>query len=164
MMPTTASDVWSAGCLFYEVLFVSTYFAVILATKPLKVLSRKVPYYQYTENPHIRSALSRGEFPIRPISEEDDAGEINDDSWELIMQCCALEPENRPKLVDIQNWLRNISPEDNRPPAGPLPGAEILKQRYPYDVVDILRVGEIMERLRVSQHRAKPPALIFFRH
>jgi serine/threonine protein kinase len=151
VLPTTASDVWSVGCLLYEVWIAPTYF---LMAELQKVLSKKVPYYKYIQDSQIRSALSQDELPIRPVSADSSTDEIDDESWELIMRCCTLEPESRLKLADIQNLLKNLSLEDNRPVAKPLPGAEILKERYPYDAVDILRVGEILEKLKVSQRRA----------
>jgi hypothetical protein len=125
------------------------------------VLSKKVPYYEYIQDSQIRSALSQDELPTRPVMADSSTDEIDDESWELIMQCCILEPESRLKLADIQNRLKNLNLEDNRPVAKPLPGAEVLKDRYPYTAVDILRVGEILKKLKVSQRRAQMKPLIF---
>jgi hypothetical protein len=118
------------------------------------VLSKNVPYYKYIQDSQIRSALSQDEHPTRPVSADSSTDEIDDESWKLIMQCCTLEPESRLKLADIRNRLKNLGPEDNRPVAKPLPGAEVQKDRHPYDAVDILRVGEILEKLKVSRRRA----------
>jgi hypothetical protein len=119
------------------------------------VLSKKVPYYKYIQDSQIRSALSRDELLARPVSTDGDTEEIDDKSWDLITQCCVLDSEKRLKLVDIQNRLRWLDLKDNRPAAKPLPGVEVLKERMPYAAVDILRVGEILDKLKVSGCRVK---------
>jgi hypothetical protein len=108
----------------------------------------------YNEDSQIRSALARDELLVRPVSTDGDTDEIDDESWDLITQGCTLDPEKRLKLAEIQNWVRRLDLEDDRPTAKPLPGAEVLKERNPYTAVDILRVGEILEQLKVSQRRA----------
>jgi hypothetical protein len=117
----------------------------------VKLFSRRVPFYQYSQDAQIRSALSRGELPARPLSTDDGASEIDDLSWDLITKCCAPEPDKRPTLLDIQKWLANLSIEDNRSPAKPLPGAEILKLRYPHPGVNIECMGDILARIKVGQ-------------
>jgi hypothetical protein len=119
----------------------------------VKVLSRKVPFYQYSQNAEIRSALSRGELPIRFVSTDDGVDEIDDKSWDLITRCCALEPDDRPMLSDIQKWLANRDIQDNRPPAKPFPGAEILKSRRTFYGVDISRAGDVLARIIVGHHQ-----------
>jgi hypothetical protein len=76
--------------------------------------------------------------------------EINDCSWALITQCCIPEPKDRLRLAEVQNQLRKMGLEDNRPAEKPLPGAEILKYRVPYDPIDIRRTGEILDELKVG--------------
>jgi hypothetical protein len=114
------------------------------------VFSRRAPFYQYSQDTHIRSALSQGELPARPLSTDDGVGEIDDFSWDLIIKCCALEPDDRPTLSDIQKWLANLGIEDDRPPAKPSPGAEILKLRYSHPGVDIEHMGDILARIKVK--------------
>jgi hypothetical protein len=94
--------------------------------------------------------LSQENLPTRPALASDDTDEIDDESWELIGQCCVPEPKGRLKLVDIQSQLRTMDLEDNRPAAKPLPGAEVLKYRYQYKAVDVRQAGEILDKLKVG--------------
>jgi hypothetical protein len=119
----------------------------------MKVLSRKVPFYQYLQDADIRSALSRGELPARFVSTDDGPDKIDEKYWDLITRCCTLEPDNRPTLSDIQKWLTNWGIQDNRPPAKPFTGAEILKSRRTFYGVDIGRAGEVLARIIVGHHQ-----------
>jgi hypothetical protein len=123
----------------------------MLITTDVKVLSRKVPFYQYSQDTEIRSALSRGELPARPASTDDGANEIDDESWDLIIKCCVPDPDDRFTLLDIRKWLSNLGIQDNRPPAKPLPGAEIMKLRETYHGVDIGRAGEVLAQIMVGR-------------
>jgi hypothetical protein len=124
----------------------------MLMTAGAKVLSQKIPFYQYSQDAEIRSALSRGELLVRPVSRNDGMDEIDDESWDLITRCCAPEPDDRLTLPDIQKWLANIYIEDNRPPAKPLRGGETLKLRQTYHGVDISRAGEVLAQIIVGRH------------
>jgi hypothetical protein len=115
----------------------------------VKVLSEKVPFYQYTQDAEIRSALSRGEIPMRILSSDDSTSGIDDASWELITRCCALQPDDRLTLPDIQKWVANQCPQDNRRPTKPLPGAEILQLCATHYGVDIARAREVLARIIV---------------
>lgn len=104
---TTMSDVWSFGCLIYE------------------VLSRKTPYYQYTRS-QIIPALIRKEPPSRPghmkvlnqtfnslgsddsssDDEEQDWDLIDDKAWNIILGCCAPEPSDRLQVTAIREKIR----------------------------------------------------------
>jgi hypothetical protein len=114
------------------------------------VFSRMVPFYQYSQDAEIRSALCRGELPARPPSTDDGTGEIDDLYWDLTTKCCALEPDDRPTLSEIQKWLTNLNIEDNRSPAKPLPGAEFLKLRNPHPGVNIERMADLLGRIKVG--------------
>jgi serine/threonine protein kinase len=149
MLPTTDSDVWSVGCLIYEVWFVLNY--MVHFDDIFKVLSGRVPYYEYTQHAEIRSVvLSQGKLLVRPVLTGDGTDEIDDQSWEIIAGCCITEPKGRLKLVDVQNRFRKMGLEDNRLTAKPLPGTEALKDRRPYAHVDIHRVEAILDKLRVG--------------
>jgi hypothetical protein len=119
----------------------------------MKVLSRKVPFYQYSQDAEIRSALSRGEFPARPASTDDGVDEIDDQSWDLITRCCTPEPDDRLSLPNIKKWLANLGIQDNRPPARPLPGNEILQSRKANYGVDIDRAGEVLAQIIVGHYQ-----------
>jgi hypothetical protein len=125
----------------------------MLITTDVKMLSRKVPFYQYSQVSEIRSALSRGELPARIVSPDDSADEIDNKSWDLITRCCALEPDDRPTLSDIWKWLASWGIQDNRPPAKPFPGVEILKSRRTFFGVDLGRAGEVLARIIVGHHQ-----------
>jgi hypothetical protein len=114
-----------------------------------KVLSRKPPYYQYTEASEIRSALSR-EAPKRPSATDDNVDEINDQFWDLIMGCCAPEPGDRLTLVEIQKLLGDMKIQDDRPKATSLPGAEVLTLRSPLDI-NWDGVKRLLDQIQVCQ-------------
>jgi hypothetical protein len=117
---------------------------IIVIIIDVKVFSGKVPFYQYSHDAEIRSALSEGEIPMRPVPSDDGVGKIDDVSWELITKCCVQEPDDRLTLPDIRKWLTNQGIRDNRPPAKPLPGAEILQPRAADYGVDIARAREVL--------------------
>jgi hypothetical protein len=118
----------------------------------VKILSGKVPFHRYSQDTEVRSALSRGELPMRP-----GAGEIDDSdvSWDLVTRCCAQKPDDRLTLPDIQKWLANQGIQDNRPPVKTLPGAEILQLRATQYGVDIARAREVLAQIVVSNRCLK---------
>ncbi|KAF5354620.1 hypothetical protein D9756_005574 [Leucocoprinus leucothites] len=105
------SDIWSFGCLCYE------------------VLSGKLPYYQYTEDAEIRLAVSRGELPRRPDGTEDGTEEIDDQAWDLITKCCSLNRSNRPWASKVQELIASWEIEDDRPKANQISGTDISLMR-----------------------------------
>jgi hypothetical protein len=121
-----------------------------LMTDNGKVFSGTVPFHQHSQDSEIRSALSREEPPMQPMSIDSGATEIDNLSWDLITKCCAQEPDNRFTLSDIREWLTNQDIKDNRPPAKPLPGAEILQLRVTHFGVDIALAREVLARIVVS--------------
>lgn len=148
---TKERDIWSFGCLCYE------------------VLSRKLPYYQYRQNIQVSAALARKELPKRPgstISEavngtdedhwdddddddEEDWDTINDQAWDLITKCCAPEPDDRLKIPAIQELIADMKVWDDRPPVQALPEAEISKLRSTSEI-DLNRVGELLDQVQVA--------------
>ncbi|KAF5353883.1 hypothetical protein D9756_007269 [Leucocoprinus leucothites] len=94
---TTESDIWSFGCLCYE------------------VLSRKPPYHQYVEDAEIRSAVSRGELPKRPNSADGDIDEIDDRDWGLIKRCLEPIAWHRPSASALHSLFAFTEGEDSRP-------------------------------------------------
>ncbi|KXN83999.1 Cytokinesis protein sepH [Leucoagaricus sp. SymC.cos] len=146
--PSKEFDIWSVGCLFYE------------------ILSRKAPYYEYKLEVQIIAALSRKEPPTRPGTANTDKEEkddwdddfdqdwdtIDDHAWSLIMRCCAPEPEDRPNISIVREQVRDLKIWDDRPEAKSIPGAEILKLRSPVMKVDLDRVEELVAQVQVSWH------------
>ncbi|KAJ3566730.1 hypothetical protein NP233_g6818 [Leucocoprinus birnbaumii] len=101
---TTRSDVWSFGCLTYE------------------ILSRKRPYYQYLHF-QIFAVLLRKENLQRPglvtasknptddiyddefVEEDHDWDSIDDSAWSLITSCCTFEPSERIGVPGVQDRI-----------------------------------------------------------
>ncbi|KAJ3563267.1 hypothetical protein NP233_g9050 [Leucocoprinus birnbaumii] len=111
------ADMWSFGCICYE------------------VLSGKPPYYQYTEDAEIQAAVSGGQIPKRPTDSDEGAEMIDDDTWELIEQCCSADWWCRPRASTAMELIANIMKgEDGRPPAEQLPDASILTLRLRTEV------------------------------
>ncbi|KAF5361874.1 hypothetical protein D9756_002590 [Leucocoprinus leucothites] len=147
--PTKERDIWSFGCLCYE------------------VLSRQVPYHQYAQTVQVSAALARKELPRRPgstanqnpnddqvgddwdDSDEDDWDEIDDQAWNLITGCCAPEPEDRLDTSAIQELIVDMKIWDDRPAAKPALGIEVAKLRVKSEI-DLNRVGELLDKLQKS--------------
>ncbi|KXN83031.1 Ribosomal protein S6 kinase alpha-5 [Leucoagaricus sp. SymC.cos] len=148
--PSKEFDIWSVGCLFYE------------------VLSRKEPYYEYKYEVQIVAALSRKQPPMRPGTSTDNAEEkddwdddfdqdwdtIDDQAWNLILKCCIPEPENRPNMATVKELVVDLKIWDDRPTAKTIPGAEILKHRSE-PKIDLVRVEELLDQLQ-SKLDARP--------
>ncbi|KXN81653.1 Serine/threonine-protein kinase CTR1 [Leucoagaricus sp. SymC.cos] len=151
--PLKEFDIWSVGCLFYE------------------VLSRKEPYYEYKYEVQIIAALSRKEPPTRPgtttdnVEEKDDWDDdfdqdwdtIDDQVWSLIMGCCTPEPENRPNISTVKELVIDLKIWDDRPAAKTVIGAEILKLRSNLKI-NLTRVEELLDQLqyKLDAHPASP--------
>ncbi|KAJ3570473.1 hypothetical protein NP233_g4376 [Leucocoprinus birnbaumii] len=90
-------NVWTFGCLCYM------------------ILTCKEPYYQYTEEADIESAVHRGELPRRPNGNEDDMDEIGDCAWSLINHCCQYWRRYRPTLEEAQRSVISWGIKDDRP-------------------------------------------------
>ncbi|KAF5361838.1 hypothetical protein D9756_002614 [Leucocoprinus leucothites] len=139
--PSKECDVWSFGCLCYQ------------------VLSRKVPYYQYTRDFQVAAALSRKELPKRPSHDEtgeddwdedddEDWDPIDDPAWNLISKCCAPLPEDRLQIPAIKELVADMKVWDDRPTVKAIPGAEIFKLRLNPEI-DLNRAGEILDKLQM---------------
>ncbi|KXN85983.1 Ribosomal protein S6 kinase alpha-5 [Leucoagaricus sp. SymC.cos] len=148
--PSKEFDIWSVGCLFYE------------------VLSRKEPYYEYKYEVQIVAALSRKQPPMRPGTSADNTEEkddwdddfdqdwdtIDDQAWNLILKCCTPEPENRPNIATVKELVVDLKIWDDRPAAKTIPGAEILKL-WSEPKIDLARVEELLDQLQ-SKLDARP--------
>jgi hypothetical protein len=127
-----------------------------------KVLSRKLPYFEYGLEVQIIGALSRGQLPKRPGSasdttdeeedwdefDEPDWDEIDDPSWSLITRCCAPKPEGRLSAPRIEELIVDLKMWDARPEAKETPGLHLLLKSN-IDV-NLNRVGGLLNELQVS--------------
>ncbi|KXN84892.1 Cytokinesis protein sepH [Leucoagaricus sp. SymC.cos] len=142
--PSKEFDIWSVGCLCYA------------------VLSRKLPYHECKMEVQIIAALSRKEPPTRPGTVTDNAEEvddwdhdfdahdwdfIDDQAWNLIIKCCAPEPQDRPTIAVIQELVVDLKIWDDRPAAKALPDTEILKLRS-QPKINLNRVEELLDQVQ----------------
>ncbi|KAF5361836.1 hypothetical protein D9756_002616 [Leucocoprinus leucothites] len=154
--PTKECDIWSFGCLCYE------------------VLSRRVPYHEYNLDIQITAALARKQPPKRPVSidrdgtdesdeddwddfgfDDEDWDPIDDQGWNLITKCCTPEPEDRLKISAIQELLADMKVWDDRPPMKDVPGADIFRPRLDPEI-DLNRAGEILDKLQTLVVPSEP--------
>ena len=93
---TKYSDCYAFGMVIYE------------------VLSRRVPFHQYLGF-IVASKVLKGDRPERPGGVERVWFEA-DDLWELLKQCWAPQPEDRPGIEDVLQCLEKISKSWISPP------------------------------------------------
>lgn len=130
--PYVVDDIWSFGCLCYE------------------ILSRQLPYYQYTEDAEIRSAASQGELPRRPHCTNDDMDEIDDQMWELITKCCVPGYWERPKAAEVLELIESMHIEDPRPEQGNRFSSDISMMRSPRPNIDFHRIESTLRQIQVE--------------
>jgi hypothetical protein len=114
-----------------------------------KVLSRKLPYWQYALPNGVKYAVSQGEPPKRSDRTDDDVDEIDDQAWSLITRCCAHAPQDRPEVPEIQKLIANMKIEDDRPEARNLFVPEVLALRSPPNV-DFDPVKTLLDSIQAS--------------
>jgi serine/threonine protein kinase len=113
-----------------------------------KVLSRKLPYWQYAPK-EIKSAVLQGELPKRPYRMDGDMDEIDDQAWDLITKCCAHDPQNRPEAPEVHDLIANMKIGDDRPEANCLFIPEVLALRSRPNV-DFDRVKALLDPIQAS--------------
>ncbi|KAF9445479.1 kinase-like protein [Macrolepiota fuliginosa MF-IS2] len=129
--PAKAWDVWSFGCLCYE------------------VLSRRPPFYQCRADFHVMRALVSKEIPLRPGPGHSDWDEIGGGMWALMETCWSYAPEARPTLRDFSGRFSRLGIPDDRPEVQDGPGSG-LAQENPIEL-DFDRVEKILLNVIKSQ-------------
>ncbi|KXN91154.1 hypothetical protein AN958_02839 [Leucoagaricus sp. SymC.cos] len=89
--PTIQGDIWSVGCLIYE------------------ILSRRLPYFQYALVIQVMNAVQRQEIPIQPRGTKTE-DKIDDEIWRLLLLCWNFSPMDRPTCRAVLNSFRKLDP------------------------------------------------------
>ncbi|KAF9440638.1 kinase-like protein, partial [Macrolepiota fuliginosa MF-IS2] len=79
---TPFSDIWSLGCLFYQ------------------ILTRKIPFHQYHSDTQVLFAFIDGRVPVRPVPGTFCDG-IDYAMWGLLERCWDYVPHRRPRCREI---------------------------------------------------------------
>lgn len=81
----------------------------------LQVFTRKIPFYQYT-NDHMLTLglLQRQEIPIRPIP-ENECDKIDDYMWDILRNCWDYIPSKRPTIEEIRRAITDLQVPEDRP-------------------------------------------------
>ena len=85
---TESSDCYALGMVLYE------------------VLSERVPFYRYA-NFVVPGKVVEGKRPERPVGAEGQW--FTDDLWKVLEHCWTSQPEHRPKIEDVLQFLEKIS-------------------------------------------------------
>lgn len=97
---TERCDIWSFACLCYE------------------VMTNKLPFYQY-KNTQIYSVMVKKGIPHLPEETEGEGGrngkELNEELWKMLVRCWDYDPLSRPRCRVIQEVLRHIGFQGDRP-------------------------------------------------
>lgn len=116
----------------------------------LKILTRKIPFYQYESENEVVRALVNKEIPTRAMDRLEVHSQSDDHVWNLMKRCWDYNPQNRPGFREIQGLIAQTDIEDNRPPTSLQPenafafwGAMRGDQVLDYEVVSdiLLRVS-----------------------
>ncbi|KAF9447814.1 kinase-like protein [Macrolepiota fuliginosa MF-IS2] len=129
--PTTASDIWSFGCVF----------------------TRRIPFYQVHRKETLMAILMKGvAIPLRPPP--DDPDHVEDEMWDLMKKCWNYVPQDRPTCKQLQSFFEGLNLPDNRPrtPAGSKDGHTIWRARKAEskEEADYQRALEILTRIQQS--------------
>ncbi|KXN89686.1 Tyrosine-protein kinase CSK [Leucoagaricus sp. SymC.cos] len=119
--------IWSLGCVYYL------------------VLSRKLPYHQFSDE-QVYPSKNGGELLMQPNCTDAEMDEIDNGAWDMIMKCCAPDPDDRPNCSQIQAMLANMEIEDQRPPATPLslPEIQVLRARPEFNLYQAETIAEVL--------------------
>ena len=93
--PTKHSDCYALGMVVYE------------------VLSGRAPFAPFSHYVAMRKVMD-GERPQRPGGAE--GAQFTDDLWQMLNQCWATQPEDRPSIPAVLEVLERVS-GDTKPPS-----------------------------------------------
>ncbi|KAF9447813.1 kinase-like protein [Macrolepiota fuliginosa MF-IS2] len=129
--PTTASDIWSFGCVCYE------------------VFTHKIPFYQVRGGSLVATLMKGIAIPLRPPSDSPD--HIEDVMWDLMKKCWNYKSQDRPTCKQLQSFFKGLNLQDNRPrtPVGSEDGHAFWRamKAESKEEVDYQRAFEILTRI-----------------
>ncbi|KAF5356813.1 hypothetical protein D9756_006742 [Leucocoprinus leucothites] len=130
LRPKKSCDIWSFGCLCYE------------------ILSGRVPFHRYEAQAAVITAIMiKRELPTRPIPHEQDCDMIEDWMWDLMKKCWEFKPALRLGCKDIEGILRRVGIQGSRPS---LSNSEALPAGGPGQrsvELDLAHVGRVLRHI-----------------
>lgn len=82
----------------------------------LKILTRKIPFYQYKSENEVVRALVNEEIPTRAMDGLEVHNQNDDHVWNLMKRCWDYNPQNRPGFREIQGLIAQTDIADYRLP------------------------------------------------
>ena len=94
------TDVWSFGMLCLE------------------MMTGEKPYNECRRQANVVENIVAKRHPIRPTSELALSRGLDDRLWELIRSCWRWDPLERPSMLEMHRWLKQLKPGDCNNPRG----------------------------------------------
>ncbi|KAJ3572232.1 hypothetical protein NP233_g3214 [Leucocoprinus birnbaumii] len=88
--PTFKSDIYSIGSTMYE------------------ILTGRIPYHEFLREPIVLRKIVGGVSPTKPSIAEMEALELTEEVWNLIEECWAIDPADRPTIEIVLQRLKAI--------------------------------------------------------
>ncbi|KAF9451854.1 kinase-like protein [Macrolepiota fuliginosa MF-IS2] len=95
-LPTRESDIWSFGCLCYE------------------VFTRRIPFYDYTDMGVLRLHIDRKAIQTKPPPTHE-GDRFDDRVWKIMTDCWNYEPPSRPNCDELRCAFTEIQDPGDRP-------------------------------------------------